>query len=213
MRFFLFFFFFFSFLHAANMDDKKISMRLGYGVADINNLGYILVGDHQRYEEDTALINLDTGYRISQQFNDWPLDIYVKGSLSYFKEKDVLNYETGKESEDFLEAVVYIKAYLNLDFSDNRLRIGVGEGLSFAKEVPIVEVYDALQQDGIGPTSKILNYLDVSFDIDVGRLFSVDALRDTYLGYTIKHRSGIFGLFNGVKGGSNYNMITIEKNF
>jgi outer membrane protein len=64
-----------------------------------------------------------------------------------------------------------------------------------------------------GPTSKMLNYLDISFDIDIGRLLSIDTLHDTYLGYTLKHRSGIFGLFNGVKGGSNYNMITLEKNF
>ena len=101
-----------------------------------------------------------------------------------------------------------------LDFWKNRIRVGVGEGVSLAQEVPVAEVVDATNSDGtVDPTSKFLNYLDISLDLDVGRLIRVDSMKELYLGYTLKHRSGVFGLFNGVHGGSNYNMITLEKNF
>jgi outer membrane protein len=94
---------------------------------------------------------------------------------------------------------------------DNRVRIGLGEGLSWASDVPIVEVADAVNSDK--KVAKLLNYLDISADFDVGRLIRVDELNDLYIGFTIKHRSGVFGLFSGVHGGSNYKMLTIEKNF
>jgi len=47
----------------------------------------------------------------------------------------------------------------------------------------------------------------------MGKLVHLKSLEDTYLGVAIKHRSGVFGLYNGVHGGSNYNSFYIEKNF
>jgi outer membrane protein len=48
--------------------------------------------------------------------------------------------------------------------------------------------------------------------MDIARLLRVG--EEVYIGYAIKHRSGIYGLINDVdKGGSNYNMITLETNF
>lgn len=187
---------------------------MGFGYADSNDLGEILIGDWNHYDGDTSALNLDAGYRLVHNTFDWPLDIYIKGGVSYFDENDVYNISTNTRSKDFLEANVYIKAYFKLDFWQNRIRIGAGEGVSLAQEIPVVEVDDAQNGDGTtDPTAKFLNYLDISVDIDVGRLVHVDALHEMYLGYTLKHRSGVFGLFNGVHGGSNYNMLTLEKNF
>lgn len=138
--------------------------------------------------------------------SDLPLDWYVKGSVSYFNEN---GYQ-----DDFLEATLYVKVYLKLDFWKNRVRVGFGEGLSLAQEIPYVEIVDATNDDGtVNATAKFLNYLDISFDFDLGRLIRVEPLHDLYVGYTLKHRSGVFGTFNGTHGGSNYNMLTIEKNF
>jgi outer membrane protein len=94
---------------------------------------------------------------------------------------------------------------------DNRMRIGFGEGLSWASDVPICESAEAEINDS--KVAKFLNYLDISADFDVGKLFHIESIKDLFIGYTIKHRSGVFGLFSGVKGGSNYQMFTIEKNF
>ena len=189
-------------------------MRLGFGYSDSNDLGDILIGDWNHYDGDTSALNLDGGYRVGHNVFGWPLDFYAKGGVSYFNENNIYNTHTQKYSKNFLEINTYIKVYLKLDFWKNRVRIGVGEGVSLAQEVPVVEVVDATNSDGtMDPTAKFLNYLDISADLDVGRLIRVNALRDTYLGYTLKHRSGVFGLFNGVHGGSNYNMVTLEKNF
>ena len=204
-------------LFSAEQEKKDVgpySLRLGYGFSDSNNLGDILTGNWNHYEGDTSALNLDAGYRVGHNVFTWPIDIYMKGGLSYFDENGVYNMHTQKVSKNFLEVNIYIKAYVKLDFWKNRVRIGVGEGVSSAQEVPVVEVVDATHSDGsMDPTAKFLNYLDISADFDIGRLIRVNALRDTYLGYTLKHRSGVFGLFNGVHGGSNYNMLTFEKNF
>jgi outer membrane protein len=54
----------------------------------------------------------------------------------------------------------------------------------------------------------------LSVDFDIGKLISYKPLHGTYIGWALKHRSGIFGLINNVrKGGSNYNTIFLERNF
>jgi outer membrane protein len=59
-----------------------------------------------------------------------------------------------------------------------------------------------------------LNYIDLSLDLDLGRLVRYQPLYNTSLGWALKHRSGIFGLINNVKkGGSNYNTLYIETKF
>ena len=67
----------------------------------------------------------------------------------------------------------------------------VGEGLSYATEDPKIEV------EKHGRTSKLLNYL----------MFELAASLPKYPQWTyflrVHHRSGVFGLFDGVSGGSN----------
>ena len=109
------------------------------------------------------------------------------------------------------EATIYIKFYYNIDFWQNRVRFGLGEGLSYTSDMLWIEKDEAIREDD--DYSKFLNYLDISLDFDLGRLIRYKPLENTYIGWTIKHRSGVFGLFNGVYGGSNYNTISIEKNF
>jgi len=190
-------------LHAQNIasENNAYSVRLGAGYADSHDLGEILTGYADQYEKRTSVINLDAGWRFSENPGGGPFDWYLKGGISYYNENGY--------ADNILEMNVYVKVYWKIDFLQNRVRLGFGEGLSLANGIPIVEVDDAEGH----PTSKFLNYLDISADFDLGRLIRVESLRDIYLGYTLKHRSGIFGLFKRVHGGSNYNMLTIEKNF
>jgi len=69
--------------------------------------------------------------------------------------------------------------------------LAVGEGLSYATETPEVE---ARRHD---ETSKLLDYL--MFEI----AFSLPSLPEWSLITRIHHRSGAFGLFDGVHGASN----------
>lgn len=75
------------------------------------------------------------------------------------------------------------------DFVDTSFAIG--EGISLASKEPGVEVHR------LGKTSRFLNYLivDIAFQVPGRPHWSLFA--------RFHHRSGIFGLINGVSGGSN----------
>ncbi len=185
------------------MAQDDYSFRVAYGKVTSSDLGEIISGDIQEHPDDLRVLAFDGGYLLGKEIYDLPIDIYARGGLAYFDEDNV--------QSDVLEATLYVKAYLNIDFLENRVRLGIGEGLSYTSDVLWSEYEEATREGD--SYSQFLNYLDLSIDFDIGRLVRYDALKDTYIGWTIKHRSGVFGLFNGVHGGSNYNTISIEKNF
>ena len=52
--------------------------------------------------------------------------------------------------------------------------------------------------------------------MNLGDLFHIKAMDDIWLGYSLHHRSGIFGtssMFGRIKGGSNYNTISLQYHF
>lgn len=203
MKFFLFLFLL---LNLALNANDKYSMRVTYGFASYNNLGEIISGHPGTTSKNLTVMALDAGYLLKENLFDLPIDIYLKGGFSYFNEK--MNKNT-------YEVLTYIKAFYNLDFLDNRLRIGLGEGFSYTSRILEVE-YDETHEDpnNILKSSKFLNYLDITVDFDFGKLINHKPLHGTYVGYLIKHRSGIAGLINNVEhGGSNYNGFYIEKTF
>ena len=200
MKFIMIFFLFFT-LYADEITDKY-SLRVAYGIESDNDLGEILSGSFGSQARDLSVYTLDGGYLLKKSIFDWPLDIYVKGGISYFDED---------QFDNMFEGTFYFKAYYNFDFWENRVRIGAAEGISYASHVPESEVVEASAEND--NTSKFLNYLDISLDFDLGRLVRYRPMYETYIGYALKHRSGVFGLYNGVHGGSNYNMIYLEKNF
>jgi len=185
-------------------DENKYSFRAGYGLASENDLGEILLFDYGSHPRDLSVYAFDGGYLLKKNAFNWPMDVYIKGGLSYFNEDLYSNT---------FEATLYIKAYWNFDFWQNRIRLGAAEGVSYTGDILEAEAYEAELDGADEPTSRFLNYLDLSVDFDFGKLIQSKALEETYIGYAIKHRSGAFGLYNGVHGGSNYNTFYLEKNF
>ena len=182
---------------------EDYSLRLAYGNASENDLGEIISGQLGSHSEDLSVLSLDGGYLVKEGAFEWPMDVYAKGSFAYFDEG---------RYDDVYELTLYIKAYWNFDFAANRIRAGLGNGLSYTSDILRTEQLEA-GDDG-DSTANILNYMDISVDVDFGKLIRYKPLHNTYLGYALKHRSGIFGLINNVtKGGSNYNTIYIERNF
>ena len=181
------------------------SLRVAYGQASTKDLGEILSFDSDRHPYHLSVLALDGGYLLKKEIFELPLDLYVKGGLSYF---DDSNAPTGSS---VYEGTVYVKVYYNIDFLENRIRLGLGEGLSYTSDMLWIEKDEAIRERE--SYSQFLNYLDISIDFDLGKLVRYKPLEETYIGWTIKHRSGVFGFFNGVYGGSNYNTISIEKNF
>jgi len=187
---------------SANATDKY-SMRVAYGTASTNNLGSIISGNLGSSSKSLSAVAVDGGYLLKKDLFDFPIDIYAKGGLSYFNEQNYKNT---------YEILAYVKAFYNIDFLDNRVRFGFGEGGSYVEHVLEVEDDEAIAENG--NTSHFLNYLDISLDFDIGKLIKYKAMHGTYFGILLKHRSGIFGLINNVSsGGSNYNSIYLERNF
>ncbi len=206
MKLFLSLFFFLSIiLHAGDNIEKQYSARAFWGASSASDFDqlYTFTGLNTSSFK-TNVYGIDGGYKVFEDIFDLPFDIYVKGGISYFDE----NYH----QSDFLEVATCIKLVYKLNLFDNQFRIGFGEGISWAGRVPWVEAQEAIVEND--KQSTFLNYLEFSYDFDIGKLIRVKSMEDVFLGYLIKHRSGFHGLYGGVAdGGSNYNSIYIEKNF
>ena len=152
----------------------------------------------------TNVYGVDVGYKLFENIFDWPFDIYAKTGVSYFQEN---GYQ-----DDFLELTLYFKLIYKLNVFGNQFRLGIAEGGSYAGRVPYVEAEEARRKND--NQSNFLNYMEITLDFDMGKLFRVKSMENYHLGYLIKHRSGFHGTYGGVyDGGSNYNCIYVEKNF
>jgi hypothetical protein len=152
----------------------------------------------------TNVYGVSMGYRLLEDIFDLPMDVYANGSVNYFDENG--------HQDDFLEGDLYVKLYIKFNFWSNQFRYGIAEGVSYAGSVPWVEHLEAVAEND--NESRFLNYMEMTFDFDLGKLIGSKDLEKLYLGYLIKHRSGWQGRYGGVyDGGSNYNCIYLEKNF
>lgn len=151
----------------------------------------------------TNIYGLDLGYKLIENIFDLPFDIYSNTGLTYFSEN---GYQ-----KDFIELTWYIKLMYKLDAFGNQFRFGIAEGISYAGSIPYIEAQEAREKNY--NTSKLLNYIELTFDFDIGKFIQVKSMEDYHLGYHIKHRSGVYGLYGVNGGGSNYNCVYLEKTF
>ena len=153
----------------------------------------------------TGVAGIEIGRPFVQRLNGWPVDI--DGYLG------LLRHDERGLQPDSWELNAYVKAYwYGFPWSDRvRTRVGLGTGLSYAQRIPYVEARDQAQRGR--NTSRLLNYLDPSIDVSLGDLLGVRSMRETYFGFGVTHRSGIFGssqLYGNVDGGSNYLYTYVE---
>ena len=206
MKFLLLFFLFFNVVVGANeATENDYSARMFWGASSASDLDqlYTFQGFNTSPYK-TNVYGVDIGYKVFENIFDLPFDLYAKAGVSYFDE----NYH----QDNFFEAVLCFKLIYKLNAFDNQFRIGFAEGGSYAQSIPWTEAQEAIAEDD--NQANFLNYLEITFDFDIGKLIRVNSLKNLYFGYLIKHRSGFHGLYGGVfDGGSNYNSIYLEKNF
>ena len=184
------------------------TVRMNFGWSTENSLGEITGGTVRRESKTPWMIGADIGRPIVEDLYDWPIDITWRLGL-------IRNFERGAQN-DFWQHTAYLKMYWK-KFPWSRLvrtRLGFGEGMSYAWHVPRVERDEQRERDR--ETSRLLNYLDVSLDLNLGDLVRTEKLDKCWLGFVISHRSGAFGfidIFGEVSGGSNYNTAAIECSF
>ncbi len=185
--------------------DNGYSIRGAYGISSASDFDELYKFEGLNTSPyDTSVYNIADGYRFVEDFHDLPIDFTLNGGVSYFD-------ENGHQS-DFLEATLYLKMSIKFNFLSQTLRYGIAEGVAYAGTVPWVEHKEAEVEDD--EESEFLNYMEMTFDFELGKLIGVKDLEEVYIGYLIKHRSGAKGIYGGVTdGGSNYNCIYVEKNF
>ena len=151
----------------------------------------------------TAIKGIQVGKPFLTKLNGWPLDFAGYVGVTQHDERGLQS--NGLQLDVFMKAI-----YSGFPWSDRvKTRLGLGVGLSAAQRVPYTEVSSQAGKT----TSRLLSYLDPTIDISLGDLFGSRALKETYFGFGVSHRSGIFGssrLLGNVNGGSNYLYTYIE---
>lgn len=185
-------------------------LRLAHGWATPSNIGDILKFQTERDSENNQMSSIFYGTQVSDSLLSLPIDMYFTPGLVWHYSSDV--------QKDIAETVLAIKAFYTFEFGP-RWRLGIAEGLSYVSDITYIEGFELTGEDskrGYENASKLLNYLDFSLDVNVGDMFGSKALAQTWLGYSIHHRSGIFessSVFGRIKGGSNYQTVYLQWHF
>lgn len=183
-------------------------VRLNGGYSTDENLGSITGGKVKIDNEYSGLVGLTVGRPIVDDFRDWPIDFTWNLQLMRY-------FERG-ERDDFWGVTAHIKAYWKKFPWDQhvRTRLGFAEGISYVENLPSIEKEHLKSKDR--NTSRLLNYLDVSLDVNARDVTRIRKLESCWLGFAISHRSGVFesvDIFGEVRGGSNYNTGYLECQF
>lgn len=182
-------------------DTRPLLVKAFYGKATDCHLAQILLlrCTSTSTPDETRITSLELGRTLIERLNGGNVDIVGYVGL--------LHHDENGRQPDSWQLNAYFKSYwYGLPWRHRvKTRLGIGSGLSYASRVPFVEGQDQLRRNR--PNSKLLTYLDPTIDVSVGDLVGSRAMRDTYFGIGVSHRSGIFGfsqLLNNVNGGSNY---------
>lgn len=184
------------------------TVRLNAGYATDKDLGQITTGAVEVDGGASSMIGLDIGRPLVDDFRDWPIDFAWRVGVQRW-------LDHGAGASGFAQTA-YLKMYVRPFPWEHVVstRIGLGEGVSYAWRIPDVERQWA--RDHGEHTNRLMNYLDVSLDLNVGDLIRNESARACTLGLVISHRSGVFGLvdiFGNVHNGSNYNTAALECGF
>lgn len=185
--------------------DAKPYLRLTHGWATPSDTKDIITFNNREDDKDNKLLSLFYGHPLSDELFGLPLKTYLTPGFVWHWQSDV--QDSGQEF------VLAIKNYYTMDWP-TKWRVGLGTGFSYAAKVPYIEEIEMAQKGY--ENIKWLLYLDFSLEMNLGRLFQLNAMDDIWLGYSLHHRSGIFGtssMFGRIKGGSNYNTISLQYHF
>ncbi|MEY2854462.1 MAG: hypothetical protein RL030_1594 [Pseudomonadota bacterium] len=181
------------------------SWRVNAGYSAKENITpYLMIGKWAASDRaDTPI----AGFTLGKLLNGGPrVDFYGKFALFRHFERDY--------QDDFWNYTAYIMAMGKgyLPWSEKlAFRYGFGFGVSYAEEVPTIEVLKQGSRDR--NTSRLLNYLEFQADFPIDRIFRTERLRNCFAGITVVHRSGIFGsadILGQVAGGSDWMTMHLE---
>ena len=155
--------------------------------------------------EATRVTSVEFGRTLIERLYGWNMDI--AGYIG------LLHHDENGFQPDHWQVNAYFKSFwYGLPWRDRvKTRIGIGSGLSYAERIPTIEARDQARRGE--NTNKLITYLDPTIDFSLGDLIGSRALKNTFVGLGVSHRSGIFGLsrlLGTVDGGSNYIYTYVE---
>jgi outer membrane protein len=195
--------------------DAKPYWRFAYGWATPSSMGDILLRwDVEDDPQNNEMVSIFYGHPVADSlFTVKSLDVYLTPGFVYHREADpYTDPDSGitYDSQPTTEYVLALKLYWNLKWPI-QWRLGGAEGVSYVKDITNLE-QRSMDRKGYRP-SNLMNYLDVSIDLNIGDLFNANSMRDLWFGYSLHHRSSIFetsSAFGRISGGSNYNTLYLQ---
>ena len=190
---------------------SKAYLRVSHGWSTPSDIGDIIIGhidsdrDGVKDQYNNQLSSIFYGLPLTDEFFGYPVDIYLTPGFSWHWDSEVQSTAQ--------EYVLAFKAFTTFTWPVT-WRIGLAEGLSYISEITYIEAKEMAWKGYDG--SKLLNYIDVSIDVNLGDLFNISALDNTWLGYGLHHRSAVFGgaeQYGRIEGGSNYNTVYLQFDF
>lgn len=132
----------------------------------------------------------------------WESDLHFSAELEGMFAKHHGKHQSGYQHyEEY--TLAFLLRYHTFPWDDYLdASFAIGEGLSLTSKTPKREV----QRDN-GKSQRLLNYLSVELT------FTLPRYPKTSLIYRIHHRSGVFGLFGGVKGASDFYLLGLRYRF
>lgn len=188
------------------------TLRLHWNKSSETDLATVVVGDYDASPESNYLLGVAYGYQFSDTLFTLPLEMSAHGGVQYFDER---GYQ-----DDGYGATAFIKASYTweLPWTDKRIRLGLGEGLSYVTRIPTSEVRDFAKKDG-AESEKLMNYLEWTIDLPLRQfrplesMFHRGGIEDASLGFIVWHRSSVFGIFSETGGGVNFMGFGLQAHF
>ena len=146
---------------------SKPYIRLAHGWGTESNLSEILTGNTESDPYNNQLTSVFFGVPLADELFTLPIAAYLTPGIAHHLASDVQDRST--------EFVLAVKFYYTIKWPIP-WRLGFAEGLSYVDRIPYLEAKD-MQEKGYRP-SQLLNFLDFSIDIDLGRLFRVQWMQD-----------------------------------
>jgi hypothetical protein len=189
----------------------KTRLRVDWAKASETDFVTVVVGDYQSSPENNYLMNVSWGRQYSDTLFGLPIPMSANVGFQYFDEREF--------QQDAYGITGYIKAQYDWEvpFTDLRLRLGLGEGLSYVSRIPMSEKRDFAKKDA--DSRHLLNYLEWTVDVPLEQfaslqgMFQQGAIESMSVGFTVWHRSSVFGLMGTEQGGINFMGFGVEARF
>ena len=188
--------------------DSTYFLQLYTGLASETDFGPSLFFAIERAEERTYYDGLSIGRRIGTSLLGVKADVIGYLGVQNFRERGF--------QPDSYGVTLYWKAYR--EWSPSLLpaylplRFGLGQGLSYVSRIPVVEQRDFEPRN----SAQTVHYLEWTLQVPVSGLLRAVGLTESHtskkwwIGYSIFHRSTVFGAFADAPGGVNYPGVTLE---